>query len=80
MRSAVERRLEILGEAANRVSERFQTTNPEIPWKEIKGLRIVLAHRYDSLDLHQLWRTATTHLPQLLCQLDALIPTEESTD
>ncbi|HBB88313.1 MAG TPA: DUF86 domain-containing protein [Blastocatellia bacterium] len=52
MRSAVERRLEILGEAASRVSEAFQTNHPEIPWKDIKGLRIVLAHRYDDLDLH----------------------------
>jgi uncharacterized protein with HEPN domain len=77
MHSAVERRLEILGEAASRVSEAFQTDHPEIPWKEIKGLRIVLAHRYDSLDLHQLWRTATLHSQQLLPKLDALFPTEE---
>jgi uncharacterized protein with HEPN domain len=77
MRSAVERRLEILGEAASRVSEAFQTNHPEIPWKDIKGLRIVLAHRYDDLDLHQLWRAATIHSQELLPKLDALLPGED---
>ncbi len=75
MHSAVERRLEILGEAASRVSEAFQAANPEIPWKEIKGLRVVLAHRYDSLDLGQLWRAATVHSPELVSRLDALLGT-----
>lgn len=77
MHSAVERRLEILGEAASRVSEAFQADHPEIPWSEIKGLRVVLAHRYDDLDFHQLWRAATMHSQQLLPKLDALLPTEE---
>lgn len=77
MHAAVERRLEILGEAASRVSERFQTDHPEIPWKEIKGLRVILAHRYDTLDLHQLWRAATMHSQQLLSNLNALLPTED---
>ena len=40
MHSAVERRLEILGEAAGRISEAFQDGHPEIPWQEIKGLRV----------------------------------------
>ncbi len=75
MHSAVERRLEILGEAASRVSEAFQSDHPEIPWKEIKGLRVVLAHRYDDLDLGQLWRAATIHSPELVSGLDALLRT-----
>lgn len=77
MHSAVERRLEILGEAARRVSEKFQADHPEILWKELKGLRVVLAHRYDSLDFRQLWLAATTHSQQLLSKLDALLPTDE---
>ena len=66
MQAAVERRLEILGEAASRVSV-FQVEHPDIPWKEIKGLRVVLAHRYDNLDLQQLWRTVTIHSPACFC-------------
>jgi uncharacterized protein with HEPN domain len=77
MHSAVERRLEILGEAASRISDEFQTDHPEIPWKEIKGLRVVLAHRYDDLDFRQLWRAATIDSQQLLPKLDALLPTDE---
>lgn len=77
MHSAVERRLEILGEAASRISEPFQADHSEIPWKEIKGLRVVLAHRYEDLDLQQLWRAATVHSQELLPKLEALLPTEE---
>lgn len=77
MHSAVERRLEVLGEAASRISDAFQDAHPEIPWKEIKGLRVVLAHRYDDLDLHQLWRAAKIHSQELLPKLDTLLPTEE---
>ena len=78
MYSAVERRLEILGEAASRVSEAFQTEHSEIPWKEIKGLRVILAHRYDDLDLHQLWLAATKHSQELLSKLGALLPVDEN--
>ncbi|HYX31183.1 MAG TPA: HepT-like ribonuclease domain-containing protein [Pyrinomonadaceae bacterium] len=53
MHSAVERRLEILGEAAGKISDSFQSSHPEIPWKEIKGIRLVLAHRYGDINLHE---------------------------
>ncbi len=45
-RLAVERALEILGEAARRVSDAFQQAYPEIPWQGIIGQRNVLAHEY----------------------------------
>ncbi len=77
MQSAVERRLEILGEAASRISAAFQADHAEIPWKEIKGLRVVLAHRYDDLDLEQLWRAATIHAPELIPKLDAWLETKD---
>ena len=73
MSAAVERRLEILGEAAGRVSHSFQSEDADIPWKEIKGLRLVLAHRYDNLDLQQLWRAATIHAPALVARLNILL-------
>jgi uncharacterized protein with HEPN domain len=46
IQSAVERQLEIIGEAARRVSEAFQQKHPEIPWRSIIGQRNVLAHQY----------------------------------
>ena len=78
MYSAVERRLEILGEAAGRVSEEFQLSHPEIPWKEIKAIRVVLAHRYGDVNLHELWQAVQRDLPDLLPKLDVLIPSVEN--
>jgi len=78
MHSAVERRLEILGEAAGRVSEEFQLSHPEIPWNEIKAIRVVLAHRYGDINLHELWQTLQRDLPDLLTKLEALIPPIEN--
>ena len=77
MHSAVERRLEILGEAAGRVSEEFQLSHPEIPWKELKGIRVVLAHRYGDVNLHQLWQSLQRDVPELLPKLNGLIPPAE---
>ncbi len=77
MHSAVERRLEILGEAAGRVSEEFQLSHPEIPWKEIKAIRVVLAHRYGDVNLHELWQAVQKDLPDLLPKLAVLIPSVE---
>src|SRR6266849_5558574 len=74
MHSAVERRLEILGEAAGRVSEAFQATHHEIPWNEIKAIRVVLAHRYGDVNLHELWQTLQRDLPDLLTELEAIVP------
>ena len=45
-RLAVERLLEIIGEAANSLSEDFRTQHPSVPWRDIIGLRVVLAHHY----------------------------------
>ncbi|MEO0988512.1 MAG: DUF86 domain-containing protein [Cyanobacteria bacterium J06639_14] len=39
----------VLGEAANRLSEDFQAQHPEVPWKEIIGMRNILAHQYDGV-------------------------------
>ena len=77
MHSAVERRLEILGEAAGRVSEEFQLSHPEIPWKELKGIRVVLAHRYGDVNLHQLWQSLQRDVPESLPKLNGLIPPAE---
>ena len=80
MHSAVERRLEILGEAAGKVSDSFQSSHPEIPWKEIKGIRLVLAHRYGDINLHELWQAVKRDLPSLIEQLDGLIPAVSEQD
>jgi len=74
---AVTRLLEILGEAANRVSEEKQQQHSDIPWREIIGLRNRLIHGYDSVDLRIVWHVVTNDLPPLIEQLEDILDTEE---
>ena len=63
---ALIRELEVLGEAAGRVSADFVAAHPEIPWKEITGLRHKLVHDYFEVDLQIVWNTATINVPAVL--------------
>jgi len=71
---AVERALEIIGEAARRVSEAFKQSNPEIPWQNIIAQRNVLAHEYGEIDQERIWIVATVHVTELIANLEPLIP------
>lgn len=71
LRLATERRIEIIGEAARQVSEHFQTSTPDIPWRKIVAQRHVLAHEYGQIDPALIWRVATVHIPKLLEQLES---------
>lgn len=74
LRSAVERQVEIIGEAARRVSVALRDQHPEIPWSKIMGQRHVLAHDYGEIQHARLWRVATFDVPALIIQLQPLIP------
>jgi uncharacterized protein with HEPN domain len=62
---AAERLLEIIGEAANTLTEDFRAQHPGVPWRDIIGLRIVLAHHYHRVDPGQVWVIAATEVPRL---------------
>jgi uncharacterized protein with HEPN domain len=74
LRGAVERHLEIIGEAANRVSPSFREARPEIPWQRIVAQRNVLAHEYGEIEHTLVWRVATIRIPELIQQLQGLLP------
>jgi uncharacterized protein with HEPN domain len=74
LRGAVERHLEIIGEAANRVSLDFQASHPEIPWRRIIAQRHVIAHEYGEIKHELIWKVATEHVTELITQLEPLIP------
>src|ERR1035437_7172537 len=61
LRSAVERQIEILGEAAGRISKGFKAAHPEIAWQPIITQRHILAHNYDGVQDEKIWRVATIH-------------------
>jgi uncharacterized protein with HEPN domain len=74
VRVAVERKLEILGEAARRVSAAFREAHSEIPWPELVGLRNVISHEYDKVNYSEVYRIVTQRIPRLIELLAALAP------
>ncbi|MFH1875100.1 MAG: HepT-like ribonuclease domain-containing protein [Pseudomonadota bacterium] len=80
MQLAVERAVEIIGEAARRVSKDFQKTHSEIPWKGIIGQRHILAHEYGEIKQERMWILVSKRIPELIKLLEPLIPNEPNTD
>ncbi len=59
----------VIGEAVKRLSLTARGKHPEIQWKDIAGMRDRLIHGYDSVDIDELWKTATEDVPALLEQV-----------
>lgn len=74
MLRAIERGIEIIGEAARCVSSGYQAAHPEIPWREIIGQRNILAHEYGQIDHELLYKTATDEIPVLIEIIQNLLP------
>lgn len=74
LQAAVERKIEIIGEAARRVSQTFRDAHPQIPWAPIMATRHILAHEYGDVDPDVVWRIATVHVPALVALLHTLVP------
>ena len=73
---AVERLVEIIGEAARRITAAFQQIHPEIPWQQIISQRHVLAHEYGEIKQEYMWRVATRRVPELIALLEPLVPSD----
>jgi uncharacterized protein with HEPN domain len=71
---AVIRRLTIIGEATKRLSMDFRASHPHIPWKEMAGLRDVVVHEYDEIDLAILKPVVEIELAKVLQDLKPLLP------
>ena len=71
---ALAKAIELVGESAGRVSVPFRDSHPQIPWKEIVGMRNRLVHDYHRIDFNVVWDVVSHDLPGLVEALDALVP------
>ncbi|MEE8436265.1 MAG: HepT-like ribonuclease domain-containing protein [bacterium] len=75
---ALVRLLEIIGEAANRVSSEKRSEHPGIPWGEIVSLRNRLIHGYDQVDFDILWQIVKNDIPALITALEPILSPSSS--
>lgn len=73
LRLALTRAIEIVGEAAGRVTEPTQERASNIPWRQLAGMRNRLIHAYFDVDLDIVWTTATVSVPELLPDIEQLL-------
>jgi uncharacterized protein with HEPN domain len=62
---AVIRALEIVGEATKRLPESLRQQYPEIPWKDMAGMRDRIIHGYDAVNLRMVWETVKNRIPEI---------------
>lgn len=78
--NAVIRSLEVIGEAAGQISAATQGAHPEIPWREITGMRHRLIHDYNDVRFDIVWMVVQTRLDPLIATLVALVPNEDAAE
>jgi uncharacterized protein with HEPN domain len=69
---AVERQLEVIGQAANKISKETQDAIKNVPWGNIIGLRNKLAHDYGEILAERIWRISNKSIPELMNELDVI--------
>lgn len=76
-RRHAERVAELIGEAATRLPDDLREKWPDIPWRQVIGLRNWLIHGYDGIDTEILWDVLGSRTAELVTQLDEMISGED---
>lgn len=75
---ALVKSIEIVGEAASKISRELRSQSPDIPWADIIAMRNRLIHSYFDVNLDIVWQTVREELPPLLTQLEKLLASNDS--
>lgn len=78
-RSATLHQLLVMGEATKRLSSDFRNRHPQLPWSAMAGMRDVLIHGYDQVDLEEVWKSASVEVPQVLEDVEQLLARRDPT-
>lgn len=74
---AIIRNFEIIGEASKNIPMEIKNKYPEIPWKEMYGLRNLIAHEYFGIDYEMIWEISKNNLPQNANDLKKIVKKEK---
>lgn len=77
--SAVIRKFEIIGEAAKQIPKDIQRAYPQIPWREMAGMRDRMIHFYFGVDHNLVWETIVKRLPEVKPAIKRMLEEHEST-
>ena len=78
LRLALTHLIQVIGEAARRVSSQFRERHPEIPWDAIAGMRSKIVHDYMNVDEDIVWDSVTQELQPLIEDLKKIVPPESA--
>ena len=78
LQNAVMRQIQIIGEAARRISHQHKDSHPEIPWQMIIGMRNRLVHEYFDIMPERVWDVVKRDIPELMRLVEPLVPPDES--
>jgi uncharacterized protein with HEPN domain len=76
--SAILYQISIMGEATKRLSREFREQHSEVPWDDVAGMRDIIAHQYDRVDLDIVWQVIQRNIPELLNMITPLLPVQDT--
>lgn len=80
LRLALQKTIEIIGEAAAKVTQETRDQYPQLSWRKMIAMRNILIHAYFDVDPNEVWNAVIEDIPPLIAQLEAILPPETNDD